>query len=286
MSASTATSQPPPARPARDQSWRQQPQHRPGVNAYARDRYQQQQAGTWAPFTVTAPVREHVDRLWEAGMTSEQIAHTSGVSVSTLSRAFKVTRMSAAAADANLAVQPPPVPTPPHARPDPTRQLRALVADGWSLTQLSDAAGINERTAWQTVHGHTTASPRTVAAVDALYHRLRLEDPGDDYAVVRSRRRAERNGWTPTTVDPSGRLTSEDLVDQVAVDRVVHGGHVDQVPLRAAERQAALRRLAGTLSDDEIGLRLGLASRTVLRQRASQGLPAYAPVPPIEGPGR
>ena len=292
MSVSAVTPHAPP-RAARDQSWRQQPQHRPAVNAYYRDRYQQQQAGTWAPFTATAPVREHLDRLREAGWTSEQIAQTCGVSSSTLTRLFKVTRMTATAAEAILAVPAPtqpPVPPSPDAGPGPeptsgtTRQLQALVADGWSLTQLAEATGINERTAWQTVHGYTAASPRTVAAVDALYQELRLEDPGDAPAAVRSRRRAERNGWT--TSDRAGRVTPEDFVDWVAVDRVVHGGHPDQVPLRTAEQQAALRRLAGTLSDDEIGLRLGLASRTVLRQRISQGLPAYAPVPPIEGPGR
>ena len=275
----------------RDQSWRRLPQHRPAVNAYERDRYQQRQAGTWAPFTATAPVREHVDQLRAAGMTSEQIAKISGVSVSTLTRMYRVTRMTAAAADAVLAI-PAPQPTPratavpgpgPKPGPDTTRQLQALVADGWSLTQLADAAGIHERTAWQTVHGHTNASPRTVAAVDALYHQLRLEDPGDDYAAVRSRRRAERNGWTPTTGEPAGSGTPEDLVDQVAVDRVVAGR---PAPLRAEEQQAALRRLAGVQSNDEIALRLGVATRTVIRHRTSQGLPAYTPLPPINGPTR
>ena len=86
-------------------------------------------------------------------MTSEQIAQTSGISVSTLTRLFKVTRMTTVAAEAILAI-PAPTPTAPDEpgagpRPDPTGQLRALVADGWSLTQLADAAGIDEQTAWQ-----------------------------------------------------------------------------------------------------------------------------------------
>lgn len=278
--------EPDPRSAQRDQSWRRLPQHRPAVNAYERDRYQQRQAGTWAPFTATAPIREHVDQLRAAGMTSEQIAQISGVSVSTLTRVYRVTRMTAVAADAVLAIpapQPPPAADVPGPAPGPdtTRQLQALVADGWSLTQLADAAGIHERTAWQTAHGHTTPSPRTVAAVDALYRRLRLEDPGDGYAAVRSRRRAERQGWTPTTGEPAGTL--EDLVDQVAVDRVVAGR---PAPLRAEEQQAALRRLAGVQSNDEIALRLGVATRTVIRHRTSQGLPAYTPLPPINGPTR
>jgi hypothetical protein len=220
-------------------------------------------------------------------MTLEQIAQTSGVSVSTLTRLFKVTRMTTVAAEAILAI-PAPTPTAPDEsgagpRPDSTRQLRALAADGWSLTQLADAAGIDEQTAWRTVHGYTTASRRTFAAVDALYQRLRLEDPGDACAAVRSRRRAQRNGWTATAGEPSESGTTEDTVDQVAVDRVVAG---QPVPLRAVEQQAALRRLAGVQSDDEIARRLGVATRTVIRHRISQGLPAYAAVPPIAGRAR
>ncbi len=266
------TPQPMSPRPQqRDQSWRRQPEHRPTVNAYERDRYQQQQAGTWAPFTGTGPVREHVDRLREAGMTSEQVACTSGVSVSTLTRLFKVTRMTASAADAILAVQPPERANPGR---DPSRQLQGLVADGWHLEQLAATAGINERTAWQTLHGYTTPSARTAAAVEKVYEALKFEDPGDGAAAVRSRLRAKRQGWNPTTSEPDARITQEALVDQVAVDRAVHG---DPVTLRPSEQQAALRRLAGGHSDDEIGRRLGVASRTVLRQRMSQGLPAYSP---------
>ena len=255
----------------RDQSWRQQPEHRPAVNAYERHRYQRKQAGTWAPFTDTGPVRDHVGQLREAGMTSEQIAGASGISVSTLTRLFKVTRLSAAAAEAILAVRPPEQPA---VAPDPARQLQALVADGWTFEQLATAAGLNDRTVWQAVHGYTTPSRRTAAAVDELYESLRLEDPGDDTAAVRSRLRAERNGWAAIT-GPAG-LTPQQLVDQVAVDRAVHG---DQVPLQPAEQLAALRRLAGHHSDDEISRRLGVATRTVVRHRASQGLPAYTPVP-------
>ncbi len=261
--------------PRRDQSWRQQPQHRPAVNAYARDRYQQQQAGTWAPFTDTAPVREHIEQLREAGMTSEKIAHAGGVSVSTLGRLSKITRMTTVAAEAILAVQP------QQPSPDPTRQLQALVADGWNIEQLAAAGGINERTAWQTVHGYTTPSLRTKAAIDALYEDLKWEDPGDQAAAVRSRLRAERQGWT-TATEPTSDTTPEHVIDEVAIDRVVNG---DQVRLLAGEQQAALRRLAGAYPDDEIGRRLGIASRTVLRRRSSEGLPAYGTTPK-PGPGR
>ncbi len=152
--------------------------------------------------------------------------------------------------------------------------VRRYAGRGWHLELLAEAAGINDRTAWQTLHGYTTPSPHTAAAVEEVYEALKLEDPGDGAAAVRSRLRAERHGWNATTSEPSESTAPEDLVDQVAVDRAVHG---DPVPLRPPEQQAALRRLAGGHSDDEIGRRLGVASRTVLRHRMSQGLPAYSP---------
>ena len=170
------------ARSRRDQSWRRQPEHRPTVNAYERDRYRQQQAGTWAPFTPTGPVRDHIDQLRKDGMTSEQIARASGVSVSTLTRLFKVTRLTATAAEAILAVRPPEQRA---AAIDSARQLRALVADGWTVEQLAAAAGLSDRTIGQAIHRNTTPSPRTTAAIGHLYEALRLEDPGDDTAAVR-----------------------------------------------------------------------------------------------------
>lgn len=267
----------------RAQSWRSSPHHRAAVNDYARTRYQQQQAGTWAPFTSTAAVREHVEQLLEAGMTREQIARSSGVSVSTLTRAFHVDRMSTSAAAAVTSVEPPeqdpthiPILT-------PARQLQALVADGWHLEQLAEACGLSEKTIERVVHESVTPAPRTAAAVTEMFERLKWEDPGDGASAVRSRRRAERRGWAAISARVEAPGSGDDDVDEVVVDRVV-AGDPNSVPvhLRPEERQVALRRLAGTLPDDAIANRLGVATRTVLRHRASLGLPAYGaqPTPP------
>jgi hypothetical protein len=70
----------------------------------------------------------------------------------------------------------------------------------------------------------------------------------------------------------------------VAVDRAVFGDPSSgPQTLRPSEQQAALRRLAGSLPNDQIARRLGMATRTVVRHRMSQGLPAYTPAPPIDG---
>ena len=194
--------------------------------------------------------------------------------------------MTTVAAEAILAI-PAPTPTAPDEpgagpRPDPTRQLQALVADGWSLTQLADAAG-HQRT-------HRLAEPCTGTppppgapsppSTRSTKH-LRLEDPGDGAAAVRSRRRAERNGWTSTT-DPEGTGRQE-LVDEVAVDRAVDGQPSHCGPWNSRPRYGSSPAPSPTTRSPA-----GSAwpAAPLLRHRISQGLPAYAPVPPIEGPAR
>ena len=240
---------------------------------YERKRYQQMRAGNWAAFTATAPVREHLEVLREAGMTQGDISRQSGVSITAMSRAAKNPRMTTATANALLAVQ-------PVTRDDgqqAAQALRSLVADGWTLQQLANTTGLTVRTIGRTVHGHTTPAPgSTTAIIDAL-EQLLFEDPGDSASSMRARRRGGQAGWEPVTP-----ATARADLDDVAVDRVVTEGTV--VPLRPAEQHAALRRLAGQYPDNEIGRRLGVSARTVLRHRASQGLPPYQPAGPSETP--
>lgn len=242
---------------------------------YERHRYRQQRSATWAPFTPAEPVREHLQDLRASGMTLEQISRTGGVSVATLLRAATAPRISTAAADAILCVQP------GDANPAAaaaTEALRALHADGWTLEQLAAATGLTSHAIGATVNGRTRPHPHTTAAIAGVYEHLRLEDPGDGAAAVRSRLRAERAGWKPST-----QQKDVDIIDIVAVDRAVRG---EVVPLRPGERQAALQRLAGHHPDAEIARRLGVSGRTVLRHRASQGLPAYAAPRAADTPSR
>jgi len=237
--------------------------------AYERRRYQQKRAGTWSPFTSTAPVREHLDQLYSSGMTQEQISRVAGVSVTAMYRAASRPRMSTAAGQALLAVQPIPDTAVSGDRQAGTASLglRALVADGWTLLQLADATGLSARTIGRTVHGRSTPLPATAAAISGAHDVLCCEDPGDGAAATHSRRRAARAGWQPSTLPPEA-----DDVDSVAVHRAVNG---ELVSLRSAERQVVLHRLAGEHPDHEIGHRIGVSSRTVLRHRTSQNLPAY-----------
>jgi len=248
---------------AADRSGRHDPRWRRRLTEYERNRYQQKRSGTWSPFASTQPVREHLQHLYGRGMTQAEISRAAGVSATAMYRAAKAARMSTAAAQALLAVQP----TEDCRAAELARQaLRALVADGWTLLQLADAAGLSVRTIGRTVNDRSTPLPATAAAINHAHQHLSLQDPGDAAAATASRLRAARAGWRPSTPLP------DDDVDSVAVHRAVHG---DLVPLRPAEQQIVLHQLAGMHPDHEIAHRLGISSRTVFRHRYSQGLPAY-----------
>lgn len=147
-------------------------------------------------------------------------------------------------------------------------QLQTLVADGWTLVQLAEATGLSERAVYQQVHQQVPPMRATTEAIDRVYDQLVDNDPGDGYIAARARARAGRAGWQPSTPPPP----PEADIDEVAVDRVVAG---DRLPLRPAEQHSVLSRLAGLYPDDEIGRRLGLSTRTVLRHRSQNQLPAY-----------
>lgn len=242
---------------------------------YERRRYRQMRAGTWAPFTSTTPVLEHLELLREAGMTHGEISQVSGVSITAMSRAIKQPRMTTAAAHALMAVQP----VTNDNRQQATKALRGLIADGWTMKQLADATGLTTRTLGRTINGHTTPAASSAAAIITALERLRFEDPGDSAASLRARHRGVQAGWQPLTPTP----TRADL-DDVALDRVIN--EADVVRLRPAEQQAALQRLAGRHPDNEIGRRLSVSARTVLRRRAYQALPAYQPAGRRESPAR
>ncbi|MEP6799379.1 MAG: hypothetical protein ABI890_14585 [Lapillicoccus sp.] len=252
---------------------------------YERVRYQRRQAGDWAPFADTGPVRHHLQALREAGLTLAQIGGTAGVSVATLVRAMKADRMTSAAANAIMAITAPangsvsgPACGPGldtdhevdrRQRPPATvgEKLQTLAADGWTLVQIAVASGLSERAVYQQIHRQVPPMRSTTAAIDRAYDQLVDDDPGDGYIAVRARLRAERAGWQPSTPPPAPTD-----IDEVAVDRAVAG---ERLPLRPAEQHSVLTRLAGCYPDDEIGRRLGLSARTVLRYRSRHQLPAY-----------
>lgn len=232
------------------------------------------------------PVREHLTRLIEMGMTVRSISLASGVATSTL---FKVLHGQPSVRRTTLAVLTvqAPLAEPVHpadetfVRKDGTvRRIQALQALGWRHCDLHSASGVNtglilsQPGRWVTV--------RTHAAIARAYDELSMR-PGPS---ARTRSRAQRKGWlTPLHWDEDeiddprawprfGVEDSVDLdqgddnVDPVVVWRVLAG----QAPatITTAERQAVVE--AGTergLSASQIAELLAVSTRTVVRRRAA-----------------
>ena len=101
---------------------------------------------------------------------------------------------TSAAADAIMAI---PI---PGLEPDVDRQeppavtagekLQTLVADGWTLVQIAEAAWLSDRAIYQQV----PPMRATTEAIDRVYDQLVDNDPGDGYIAARARARAGRAG--------------------------------------------------------------------------------------------
>ncbi|MFE6355916.1 hypothetical protein ACFVOO_24045 [Streptomyces rochei] len=121
--------------------------------AWARDRDRSLRAGTWQPLVDAAPVREHLQRLMEAGLTQQAIADTAGVAHQSISdfthhrgkRRGLRHRTDPEFAAKILAVT---VDTVTAGRVDATgshRRIQALVAAGWPLLHIGRQFGIDEQ---------------------------------------------------------------------------------------------------------------------------------------------
>jgi len=150
-----------------------------------------------------------------------------------------------------------------------TQALRSLVADGWTIKQLADTTGLTVRAIGRTINGHTTPAPaaprpsstRSTSCASRTPPTVPL--PCGPATAVNTRGGTRLHRPEPTsTISPS--------IASPTTAKTSHSGRPSS---------EALQRLAGQYPDIEIGRRLGMSARTVLRHRASQGLPACRPVP-------
>ncbi|MDR6861950.1 helix-turn-helix domain-containing protein [Phycicoccus sp. 3266] len=154
------------------------------------------------------------------------------------------------------------------------RRLQALTVMGWSMADLAERCDVAE----STLHAlrdpkHRTTRPKFAAAVERLYDELADKEGNCRYAGARARNR----GWLPPAAwddpdtDPQpGEQGTDDVVDEVVVERAMNG---DPVTLTDTERAVALERLAAAgHSDREIGRRLHVCDQTILRWRTRLGI--------------
>ena len=169
--------------------------------AYERQRSRLVAYGTWVAYVDAGPVREHVAWLQANGMGARTIAAASGVSNGSITRLLygapdraPSRRVRGRTARALLAVRPAPRDGARVPARGTIRRLQALVALGWTQTELG------RRLSWQVgnisrvCHGHRDCvSARLARQVADLYEELSAT-PGPS---KRARGTAARHGWAP-----------------------------------------------------------------------------------------
>lgn len=172
------------------------------VSEYTRRRRNEIRRGTWR---VDADlVRAHVRSLMAAGMGRRRIAEVAGVNQSTLSRQLygrgdrkAPTTMRHDLARRLLAVAPDLAPNARVAVLGTARRIQALVAIGWTLTEVAAGIGWTVQNLTHLVCPSTgCVAARTAQAVADLYERLSMTPPAGPSAR-RARAMARRRGWVP-----------------------------------------------------------------------------------------
>ncbi|CAM2953906.1 hypothetical protein [Skermania piniformis] len=255
-----------------DRCGRSSPRLRRGLCAacYGTRRERDIAYGRWESQRVPAdPVRAHVAALRAAGMSLAVIRARAGVSRTALS-ALRLGRpergtpppayVMAGTARAVLAVPIPGDPAQVAARGalvDATgarRRLRALVAAGWTHTELAHRLGTTVSHVGRTLHADRVTA-RRADDIAKLYAELQMR-PGPS---VRARRHAARHDW------PLPLEWDEDTIDDPDTEPVRSRHTAASTRRERIERVAELT--AAGLSAKRIADRLGVTQRAVTRYR-------------------
>lgn len=175
-------------------------------NAYQRNRKRQRGYGR-AAYVDAEPARAHLRALGAAGIGWRRAAELAGLSSSVVSKLLygrtgcaPSKRIRAATAEKILAVEVSADALADKAVVDATgtrRRLRALVAIGWTQSQLAELLGLTPNNFGPLVHGRSSVTAARRRAVVQLYDELWDKPPADDALARKSRRYAQRQGWVP-----------------------------------------------------------------------------------------
>lgn len=235
--------------------------------------------GRWQPFTDADPVRQHLEALSRAGIGWKRAAELAGTSSSVVSRL--------------LFGGPGDRPPPQRVRPDTAtailavpitaaslgggslvpaagtrRRLQALVAIGWSQSQLASRLGVLPSN-FSAVLARERVTAATARAVKSLYDQLWDRPPAEaDHrsriAAARARRRAQARGWPPPAAwddqaidNPAAapapgwqrtRMSSAELADE-ARDLLVQGLTRDHAAQRLGRTRYAIDKALSRYPD-------------------------------------
>lgn len=230
-----------------------------------------------------ASVAAHIRALNDAGVGSPRLAELTGINEATIQRLARgLHRPYQRTADAIFRVQVPDIPqrakiaSPGRRIPilGSTRRVQALVANGWTLHQISRDHGIERSVLTHIATGSQTwVFARTAMDIAAIFARMQMVRGSSAKAFNRAR----REGWPPplcwdeeTIDDPAAQP------DWSAVAR--HAPRPGRALFMPPPEFAALvedHRLLGR-SDDDIAARLGMTLETFQRRLHRVGLPRQA----------
>ncbi len=218
------------------------------------------------------PAAEHVADLVAAGMTVGEIANRAGVSHDTLTKLRKghQQRMHRDTLARILAVRPASVPTALVDITGTLRRVQALLFLGWRHEDMQRECGVRTSVLVHARDGHVTRA--TADRIAAMYDRLSMT-PGPSRQTAT---RAQRLGylsplaWDDDTIDDPGAWASpgedtDDLPDDVVVDRLLRGEADWRDAAMADRREAARRAFAGAVEGPYTFCerRLGLNSEAI-----------------------
>jgi len=235
------------------------------------------QAGV-SSFADGDQVRDHMRMLIASGMSPRRISQLAGVSDSTVYRALGAgnykppATMRAELARKILAVRPRHLLSIPAGLVDATgtrRRLQALVACGWSQTQLAARLGIYQTNMVRILTEPTVRASIAVAVRD-LYDQLwdvppRADDHRSRISVSRSRRYAAERGWAPPAA------WDDDAIDHPAAAPVSDWRRSSKRRPRAEVAAEALELFGLGLTYPAVAERLGCTTGALERLLFRQG---------------
>jgi transcriptional regulator with XRE-family HTH domain len=238
-------------------------------SCYETYRLRQKAYGRWQTIFVDAePVRQHVETLRSSGVGSRRIAELSGVSRSVIQALINGRKkygnqpsklISAANANALLAVAPAPANGAYIDITGTTRRLQALVAIGYTQSELAARLGITPGNATDLFHGRGKALVATAKRVADLFAELAMT-PGPS---PRARTYAAKRGW-------AAPLAWDDNID----DPDAKPDLGQRRAIRWDERYLELRELG--FKDVEIAAKLGIQLHSLMRQLDRYSIPQSA----------
>lgn len=221
------------------------------------------------------PVRDHVQSLFDSGMTINMVARGAGLSNWTLYNLMTLRSETTLLPVANALVSVSQRPSHHQAvvlSYGLRRRVEALAAMGWDVKAVAAECGLPVSSSLHRARDHVRTKWSMHEAVAAGYERISHVRRDDNRTLMRAARRGYLSPLMWDDIDDyfevPGSAPVDVGVDEVLVQRVIDGTWVGEIP--SLERRAAFEKLhARGLSAPEIAERLHVTQRTIERLRAA-----------------